>query len=209
MLRDEGAIGAGVKEAVMKQLWTEAEYLAFERASEIKHEYDHGEIFAMEGASEQHNLITVNVAASLHAQLRQRPCWVYSNDMRLKISARNYTYPDIIVVCGAPQIADEQGDTLLNPTLIVEVLSPSTEQYDRGRKFQYYRTLASLQEYVLISQEQARIEHYVRQDNGKWLYTHHAGLDAALELPSIGCRLALADVYEKVTFDDTEGQEQT
>jgi Uma2 family endonuclease len=196
--------------ALAKHVWTEAEYLAFERASDTKHEFYHGEIFAIVGASENHITIVANVVAHLHPQLRQRPCKIYPSAMKVKVpTVSGYAYPDVVVVCGERIFADDQRDILVNPTVIVEVLSPSTEQYDRGKKFQYYRTLASLHEYVLISQEQARIEHYVRQAGGQWTLSDHVGLEAVLELPSIGCRLALADVYEKVTFDDTEGQEQT
>jgi Uma2 family endonuclease len=174
-----------------------------ERASDIKHEFYQGEIFAMAGASREHDRIAGNTFASLHAQLRKRPCDIYSSDVRVRVNAAGlYTYPDISIVCGEAQFTTDKPDTLLNPTLIVEVLSPSTEGYDRGKKFQLYRALTSLQEYVLISQDQARIERYMRQSSDHpWLFTDHAGLDAALELPSIGCRLALADVYEKVTFE--------
>jgi len=180
--------------------WTEAEYLEMERASEIKHEYHQGEIYAMAGASEAHNLIALNTSASLHGQLRQSPCRTYQSDMRVKVSAASlYTYPDVTVVCDDPQFEDDGVDTLLNPTLIVEVLSPSTERYDRGKKFQQYRMLPPLQEYVLISQDAARIERYLRV-NEQWVLTDAVGLEAEIELESINCRLKLADVYERVEF---------
>ncbi|MFN8451812.1 MAG: Uma2 family endonuclease [Anaerolineae bacterium] len=186
------------------QTMTVEEYLAFERASEEKHEYLNGEIFMMSGASRHHNIIQINVAASLHAQLRQRSCTAFPSDMRVRISTGLYTYPDISVVCDPPQYDEsEYQDTLLNPTLIVEVLSPSTESFDRGRKFQHYRALASLQEYVLIAQDSAHIERYLRQPNDEWLLADATGLDASIELSSIGCTLVLADVYEKVTFEDS------
>ncbi len=147
-------------------------YLAMERASDIRHEYMDGEIFAMTGASRKHNLINGNVFASLHSQLKNRPCEIYSNDMRVKMDeAGRYVYPDIVVACDTPRFEDEQLDTLLNPTLIIEVLSDSTEAYDRGGKFAAYRHLESLQEYVLIVQHEARIEHYVRQAQESWLLT--------------------------------------
>jgi Uma2 family endonuclease len=188
--------------AAPKQTWTVEDYLAFERASDRRHEYLNGELYLMAGAGANHNLIAVNVLASLHVQLRQRPCVIYPSDMRVKVSYTGlYTYPDVSVVCGAPQFEDDQHDTLLNPILIVEILSPSTESYDRGRKFQHYRTLASLQEYVLISQDVHRIERYVRQDNDQWLLSDVTQVDAALELSSISCTLSLADVYEKITFE--------
>ncbi len=187
--------------AVRQQTMTVAEYLAFERASEEKHEYLNGEIFLMAGATGNHNVVQINTAASLHAQLRKRPCITYGSDMRVRVDDSGlYTYPDISVVCDPPEFEGEDQDTLLNPTLIIEVLSPSTESYDRGRKFQHYRTLASLQEYVLVAQDSAHIERYLRQPGDEWLLADATGLDARIELASIGCTLALADVYEKVSF---------
>jgi Uma2 family endonuclease len=190
--------------ALPQQRWTPESYLVFERASEEKHEYFNGSIYAMTGASENHNLIMVSTSASLHNQLRKRPCRVYPSDMRVKTrSTVLYTYPDISVVCGDSQFEDDVFDTLLNPTVIIEVLSPSTERYDRGKKFQHYRTLESLQEYLLIAQDSVRIEHYVRRGE-QWLLTDAKHLDTVLTLPSIECKLALADVYEKVSFDDEQ-----
>jgi Uma2 family endonuclease len=186
---------------------TEAEYLAFERTSEIKHEYLDGQIYAMTGASQAHNQICFNVGGILYGQLSQKPCQGYPSDMRVKVQATGlYTYPDLSVVCGDSQLADGEFDTLLNPTLIIEVLSPSTESYDRGKKFQHYRQLESLQDYVLIAQDSPRIERFTRQTDDTWLLTDAVGMDAALDLPSIGCTLTLADVYQKVTFeaDDPE-----
>jgi Uma2 family endonuclease len=192
--------------ALPEKFVTPEAYLKFERSSEIKHEYYGGTVFAMTGASRNHNLIVANVIATLHTQLRKRPCIVYPSDMRVKTrSSVLYTYPDISVVCGESQFEDEFVDTLLNPTVLFEVLSPSTERYDRGKKFQHYRTLPSLQEYVLIAQDSYRIEHFTRQPNDEWLLADAASLDAAIQLPSIQCQLALADVYEKVTFDDESG----
>ena len=191
--------------ALPKVKLTAAEYLAMERASEEKHEFLDGEIYLMSGASRNHNLILVNVLASLHAQLRKRPCVVYPSDMRVKVNDSGlYTYPDISVVCDPPQFDEADQDTLLNPTLIIEVLSPSTESYDRGKKFQHYRTLESLQEYVLIAQDSPRIERYLRQPNHEWLLADASGLESTLELASIQCTLVLADVYEKVSFEETD-----
>ncbi len=186
-----------------EQTWTVEQYLEFERTSEFKHEYLDGCIYAMAGASRHHNLIAGNTYASLHAQLRKGPCEVYPADMRVKVGA-NYAYPDVSVVCGTPQFTGDTPDTLANPMLIVEVLSPSTETHDRGTKSQHYRELDSLQEYLLIAQDSYRVEHYVRQHNGQWLLSDVVGIDAVLELASIGCTLSLADVYEKVTFEDEE-----
>lgn len=179
------------------------EYLAGERISDQKHEYYAGVVFAFAGGSEQHNLIAGNVLASLHTQLRRRMCTVYPSDMRVKISRPGlYTYPDVVAVCGEALFEDEDRDTLLNPTVIVEVLSPSTENYDRGKKFQNYRTIDTLAEYVLIAQDTYHIEHYVRQPDQQWLLSEAVSLAATIELPSIQCTLVLADVYEKVQVDD-------
>ncbi len=189
--------------ALPENRMTPEAYLKFERASEVKHEYFGGEVFAMTGASRNHNRIVVNVTASLHGQLRRGPCELFPSDMRVKIrSSILYTYPDISVVCGEPQFEDTGLDTLLNPTLIIEVLSPSTELYDRVRKFQHYRTIESLQEYVLIAQDHPRIERYLRQSNDEWLLSDTTDLNSVLDLMAIQCRLALAEVYEKVTFED-------
>lgn len=193
--------------ALPHKRWTAEDYLAFERASDERHEFIDGQVYLMAGASENHNLITANVIIALGSQLRGRPCKLYPSDMRVRVSGRDdYHYPDISVVCGEAQIEDDEQDTLLNPTLIVEVLSPSTEQFDRGKKFENYRLLPSLQEYVLIAQDHAHIEHYVRQEGGAWLYSEVKGLDALNEvsLPSIGCSLSMADVYDKVEFGSSK-----
>lgn len=174
------------------------QYLEIERRSETKSEYLNGVIFAMTGASRLHNLITGNVFASFHAQLRGRDCEPYTNDMRVRIPDMDlFTYPDVVVVCGRPEFDDAEMDTLLNPTLIVEVLSKSTEDYDRGTKFAYYRTLPSLSEYVLIAQDKVHVEHFVRQGSDGWLLTETDRIEDTIELPSIGCRLTLADIYDR------------
>lgn len=188
--------------AQRKPIWTEESYLAFERASEIRHEYVHGEVYAMAGASVKHNMITQNIAGSLHSQLRGKPCSAMSSDMRVKTPTRMYSYPDVVVVCGQPILDDTQHvDTLLDPTLIVEVLSPSTEAFDRGKKFTHYQSMASLQEYLLIAQDEPRIDHFRRQADGKWLLESYTQLTDHSPLTSIDCTLSLADVYDKVTFD--------
>lgn len=195
--------------ALPRQKWTPEEYLAFERASDQRHEFLDGEVVAMAGANERDNLITGNTYATLHAQLRRRPCLVYPSDMRVQVSPTGlYTYPDITVVCATPKFEDEHRDTLLNPTVIIEVLSSSTESYDRGKKFQHYRHLDSLQEYVLISQDSYRIERYTRQPDNQWLLADVSESDGILELSSIQCTLAAADVYEKVSFEDDDEAEQ-
>jgi Uma2 family endonuclease len=191
--------------ALAHKVWTREEYLAFERASEEKHEYVAGEIYSMVGASNNHNIIVANLIITIGIQLRGRPCLVYPSDIWVGIpSVGSYTYPDVTAVCGTPEFEDAEVDILLNPTVIIEVLSPSTEMYDRGKKFQNYRTLASLKEYILVSQDTHRIEQFVRQENEQWLLTDAAGLDSSITLPSINCSLALADVYDKVSFDEGE-----
>ncbi len=191
--------------AVPKPLLTPQEYLVRERRAETKSEYLRGEMFAMSGASREHNLIAGNVNRELGQQLRERPCEVYQADMRVKVSPTGlYTYPDVTVVCGEPRFEDAEVDTLLNPTVLVEVLSPSTADYDRGGKFTHYRRLASLQEYVLISQELPLVEHYVRQGADEWLLTEQRGLDDVLVLPSIDCRIPLAEIYRKVNLAPAE-----
>ena len=179
---------------------TPAEYLAFERAqSDAKHEYLDGEISMMAGASLEHNRIVGNTFVSLHAQLRQSICSIFASDMRVKVPATGlYTYPDISALCGEPQLEDDEADILLNPSLIIEVLSPSTEAYDRGARFDHYRSIESLQTYVLIAQDRAQIELFQRQDTGHWLLSVVKGLAASVSLVTIGCELALADVYERV-----------
>ena len=182
-----------------KTYLTPGEYLAIERKAEFKSEYFNGEMFAMAGASERHVLIVTNLVAELRGQLRRRPCTVYSTDLRVRVSpAGLYTYPDVVVVCGQAQFADDQKDTLLNPTLIIEVLSDSTKDYDRGDKFQHYRTLASLTEYVLVAQDKCHVEHYVRQPENRWLLSETNEVKDTIHLSSIECDLALAEVYDKV-----------
>ena len=178
---------------------TPEEYLAFERQAEYKNEYFDGEIFAMVGASRKHNLINVNIASVLNGQLKNRPCEVYGSDMRVRIPNANlYTYPDVAVACGEPLFEDDHVDTLLNPILIVEVLSKSTASYDHVKKFGYYRSLASLMEYVLVAQDEYRIEQYTKQSDDHWLLTDIRSLEAVLKLGSIECVLPLAEVYRKV-----------
>jgi len=193
--------------AVPKPFLTPQEYLARERRAETKSEYLRGEVFAMSGASREHNLIASNVAAELRQQLRDRDCEVYPSDMRVKVSPTGlYTYPDVTVVCGEPEFEDAAVDTLLNPKVVVEVISPSTADYDRGGKFTHYRRLASLREYVLISQDRPLVEHYVRQGPDQWLLTENRSLDETLVLPSIECRLPLAEIYLKVRFEPPDGE---
>jgi Uma2 family endonuclease len=173
-----------------------------ERQAEYKSEYLNGEIFAMGGASEAHNLIAGNIFGELRPQLRERPCRAYISDMRVKVRSNGlYTYPDVVVVCGEPEFEDEEVDTLLNPTILIEVLSRSTERYDRIAKTSYYRTMDSLAEHMLVAQDEIRLEQYVRQPNGQWLLSEYVTLDAVVDLPSIECTLKLSDVYDRITFE--------
>ena len=175
------------------------QYLAIERAAEYKSEYYAGEMFAMSGAREAHNLIQGNLYVELRRQLRQRACRFYTSDMRVRVNASGlYTYPDATALCGEPLFLDDVRDTLLNPHLIVEILSPSTEAYDRGRKFGHYRTVESLREYLLISAERVSAELFIRQADGRWLLSAATQMEEVLDLQSIGCRIALADLYEDV-----------
>lgn len=182
------------------------DYLAMERESLERHEYFDGEIFQMAGASDEHNTINGNVFASLHQQIKKRLCKVYQSDMRVYVPTTGlFTYPDIAVVCGKPKfLPDANLDTLTNPILIVEVLSASTESYDKSIKFDNYRSLESLREYVLISQDSKRVIRYIKQTDGSWNLMDFIGDVTEIELSSIECSLAMDDIYDKVDFDEEE-----
>ncbi len=191
--------------AVPKPYVTPLDYLTRERRAETKSEYFRGEVFAMPGASRAHNLIAGNTLIAIGPQLRDRKCEVYPGDMRVKVSPTGlYTYPDVTVVCGEPEFEDAEVDTLLNPKVLVEVLSPSTADYDRGGKFTHYRRLPSLHEYILISQDRPLVEHYVRQGPDEWLLTEQSSLQDNLVLPSIQCQLPLSEIYLKVRFPSAD-----
>lgn len=176
------------------------EYLAIERNAEEKSEYFNGEMFLMSGASTNHNRIVRNVIRTLGNQTLEGNCEVYPSDMRVKISKlEKTTYPDVSIVCGVQQFDDEQQDTLLNPTLIIEVLSKSTEAYDRGKKFEQYQQLDSFIEYILISQTPYRIEQFIRRDDRTWTYKEFRNADEMVQLESVACMLLLEDVYLKVS----------
>ena len=178
---------------------TPQEYLAIEREAEFKSEYFDGEMFALAGARENHTLICSNLARFLGNQLADRPCYVYPNEMRIKVvSVEKYTYPDVAVVCGERFFEDETRDTLLNPMVIIEVLSKSTEGYDRGAKFEYYQLIESLTDYILITQKPYRVEHFVKQQQGRWTYYDLRSADDILKLDSVGCEVSLNDIYLKV-----------
>ena len=181
------------------KFYTPEEYLKLERASDTRHEYAGGEIFEMAGGSRRHNRIATNVIRLLGNQVLERECSVYGSDMRVKIASPvKYTYPDIVAVCGEEFFEDENEDTLLNPMLIIEVLSKSTEGYDRGEKFEYYQTIESFSEYVLITQEPFRVEQFVRREQNVWTYFEFRSSDEVVKLNSIECELILRDIYHKI-----------
>ena len=195
---------------------TPEEYIAFERKALpdgeiIRHEYINGELIAMSGASRAHNLITGNISGELRTLLRNSRCETYANDMRVSTpTTTSYFYPDVVIVCEEPRFEDDAFDTLLNPIILVEVLSPSTEVYDRREKFAHYRQLPSLQEYVLVAQDRILVEHYRCQEKQRttpttrkdWIYTDFQDIGESLPLTSIHCKLPLREIYERVTFPD-------
>ena len=181
------------------EYYTPEEYLEFERKSDIRHEYIDGEIYERAGAAKHHNIISANIVRLLGNQFLERDCNVYGSDMRVKIiTTGRYTYPDVVALCGEEIFEEETEDTLLNPMLIVEILSKSTEAYDRGAKFEHYQTVESLQEYILITQEPFRVEQFVRKDRNVWTYFEFRKPDDVVKLNSIDCELALQDIYHKV-----------
>jgi Uma2 family endonuclease len=184
-----------------KTFLTPEEYLEYERQSDVKHEYFKGEMFAMAGGSSWHGVIINNVGGELRQRLREKPCVVCVSDVRLKVTATGlYTYPDIMVLCGDIQHADDRKDTVLNPILIVEVLSPSTRDYDRGQKFQHYRTLPSLHEYLTVAQEVPHVEHWIRQAEHRGSFAEYDNLNEIVRLASLGIDLPLAEIYLKIGF---------
>ena len=182
-----------------------ADYLALERASEFKHEFFDGEMFRMSGGTIEHSQIAANVIGELHNQLADGPCRVLTSDMRIKLPTGLYNYPDASIVCDQPQFEDGHKDVLLNPLVIIEVLSPSTEAYDRGKKFRHYQTCSSLREYMLIAQDRAAVDHFLRQPtSGQWLLTTFESLNAVVPLPSLEVSLSLGEIYAKVEFPPEE-----
>ncbi len=190
---------------------TEGEYLQRERAAEFRHVYLDGRVWAMAGEGIPHGKVSVNLVGLIHSQLKGKPCFALTKDTKVRsgpagprpvrLTKGLFSYPDVVVVCGEPEFLDEKTDVLLNPTAILEVLSPSTEGFDRREKFdRLERWNPSLSDYLLVSQDQARVEHFTRQTDGSWRYTKHVGLEAACEVAAIGCRLPLAEVYDRVEF---------
>lgn len=193
--------------SVPKPYLTPEEYLAIERKAEIKSEYYQGEMFAMSGASREHVVISGNINGELHQHFKDRPCESYQSDMRVKVDATGlYTYPDVIAVCGEPRFEDSHVDTLLNPVVVFEVLSDSTESYDRGKKASHYRTVDSLKEHILVSQHDCRVEQMVRQDGSQWLLTELTSLEQTLKLTSIDAEIPLSEIYRKVDLSRQESE---
>ncbi len=191
--------------AEARALLTHEEYFALELATGERHEYIAGRVYAMAGGSTTHGLISINTSTSLNMQLRAKPCFVYSSDVRVAIRQLDvYTYPDISVVCGEPQL-DEKGGGVTNPIALVEILSPATARYDREGKFLRYQRLSSLQDYVLIAPDRPFLQRFSRDERGLWFWEAIEGLGSSLLLPSIDCQLPLAEVYAKVSFGEAAG----
>jgi Uma2 family endonuclease len=185
-----------------KTRFTPEEYLTLEREAEAKHEYLDGQVYAMAGGSPQHNQICFNVIGELHRQLKGTSCCGYTSDQKVRTDPMDlFSYPDLTIVCGEPEFHDEHQDVILNPRVIIEVLSPTTATYDRGEKFSRYRQLKSLSDYILIAQDGPSVEHYTRQKGRRpWLYNVETEMSAGIVIDSIKCRLKLADVYDRVVF---------
>ncbi|MFO0999343.1 MAG: Uma2 family endonuclease [Planctomycetaceae bacterium] len=184
---------------------TRQEYLLRERQASIKSEFYQGEIFAMGCGSANHSLIAANFIGEARNALKEKPCTVFNSDLRVQVQATGlYTYPDATIVCGEQLFDDDYRDTLLNPTVIVEVLSDSTEKYDRGKKSNHYRQIASLKELILIAQDRPQVERFTRQPNGEWLFHEQKELSAEFELKSLGISVAMSELYRGVKFEPTE-----
>jgi len=184
--------------AVKKEYFTIEDYLATEEKAGYKSEYYNGEIIAMSGGSRNHSVICVNMNWRLGESLAEKECVVFDSNMKLRIAETDsFVYPDVMVVCGDIQFYQERTDILINPVLIIEVLSPSTRLFDRVEKFEYYRSISSVKEYLLISQDKPMVESYYKQDEKKWLYSVVKGVEESIYLQSIDCKLDLKDIYHK------------
>jgi Uma2 family endonuclease len=182
---------------------TPEQYLEIERKAEYKSEYYRGEMFAMAGASWNHNLLVAHLLRDIGQQLRGKPCEICPSDMRVRVSSTGlYTYPDLVAVCGAPKLLDDRMDTLLNPHLIIEVLSPSTEAYNRGRKFEHYQSIDSFREYLMVASDRIHADLFTRQADGRWLLTSAKRLEDSIDLQSIGCSVSLDALYEKINLGE-------
>lgn len=192
--------------ATAPQYLNPEEYLELERKAERRSEYFNGKMYLMAGTNENHNLIVTNLGGELRALFKGRPCKVFTQDMRVLVSPTGlYTYPDVVALCEPARFLDDKRDTLLNPQVIFEILSSTTEAYDRGEKFGHYRRVEGLTDYVLVAQNRMRVERYARQPDGRWLLTEHSGPEAVLDLSAIGCRLPLTELYDKVDLPAEPG----
>ncbi len=177
------------------------EYLTLERDAEFKSEYLNGVLYAMAGSSPEHSAITANVTIAVGSQLRGKPCRVFTSDLKIAVGpAGPFFYPDLSIVCGEPRFHDERRDVLTNPTILIEVLSPSTEAFDRGRKFTQYQRIASLTDYILIAQDEPHVGHFHKQQGNQWLFTTAHGLETTLHIASIDVTLHLAEAYDRIRF---------
>jgi Uma2 family endonuclease len=179
-------------------------YLKQERQAEFKSEYYNGEVYAMAGASRNHNQITSNIVVSLGRQLAKLPCSVYSSDMKVRTRTADlskYSYPDVVLSCDEELFESDKGDVLLNPQIIIEVLSDSTEAYDRGLKFFHYQLISSLQEYLLVSQHYCRVEHYQRRADKQWIYSEFHTMEESVSLATLACSLTVSEIYHRVAWE--------
>jgi Uma2 family endonuclease len=188
-----------------KHVYSPEEYLSLERTADFKSEYLNGQIYAMAGSSPEHSAITVNITVALGSQLLDKPCRAFSSDMKVRTTRTGlFAYPDLSIVCGEPEFHDEKRDVLVNPVVLIEVLSPSTEAFDRGKKFAQYQHLETLTDYLLIAQDEARIDHYVKQSDDLWLLSIARGSGGKIYIASLDCTLLLSQVYAKISLSATE-----
>jgi Uma2 family endonuclease len=190
--------------AKQKTILSPENYLQQERLAEFKSEYYNGDIYAMAGASRNHNQITSNLVVSLGRQLAKLPCSVYSSDMKVRTNTADtskYSYPDVVLSCDKELFEDDKGDVLLNPQIIIEVLSDSTEAYDRGLKFFHYQLIPSLQEYLLVSQHYCRVEHYQRRADKQWVYSEFHSMEDNIPLATLACSLMVSEIYRRVVWE--------
>jgi Uma2 family endonuclease len=186
-----------------KQKYTIEEYLQMERASEVKHEYYKGEIFAMAGASTRHNIISINLIAALHSRLITSPCFPYGSDMRIHIPENTlFTYPDISIICGDINTFDKDRDTALQPIILIEILSKSTRDYDRGRKFKLYRDIPTIKEYMLVDSESIGVEIFRINEHNHWELEEYKNLKEIVSLPAIGVSLSMEDIYARTMLTE-------
>jgi Uma2 family endonuclease len=191
-----------------KKYLTPEEYLAMEETAEYKSEYYRGEIFAFAGGSANHNQIIINLIAYLAHNMQNRNCRLFTNDMKVWIEEKDlFTYPDVIVVCGKAEFYPDRDDTITNPMVIIEVLSESTENYDRVKKFGFYRSIPTFQEYILVNQYRVHIEHFYLESKGKWIFTDYSNENDILKFNKIDFEISLKDAYDRVEFKKQEGTE--